>query len=253
MSREANPCATSALSARWASSSLARITTRWPLGLKFQGRDEPSLMSIGNVFSLSATGGLLPDRAINAHTLSNSSCERHRRAGRADHQHVVPDCLVVDVDSEDGLGSELCGMLLQFHECIAHTGCEFVLVRLRAATEDVAHTGGHILEDVDTEHPLSSHDSQVFRDASALDAGRGRNDHRFLLPWWTVSRSVHPLLLGSSRSRSAMISAISPTKLAGASKGAAWAAPSIRCALPVGMAAASDRVRRTMKSGLREP
>src|SRR4249919_2075627 len=205
MSREANPCATSALSARWASSSLARITTRWPLGLKFQGRDEPSLMSIGNVFSLSATGGLLPDRAINAHTLSNSSCERHRRAGRADHQHVVPDCLVVDVDSEDGVGSELCGLLLEFHECIAHTGCEFVLVGLRATAEDVAHAGGHVLEDVDTENTLSRNHAEIVGDAAALDGRCGRDDHRFLLPWWTVSRSVHPLLRESSRSRSVMV------------------------------------------------
>src|SRR5512132_2547631 len=49
------------------------------------------------------------------------------------------------------------------------------------------------------------------------------------------------------------VSAISSTKAAGASKGAAWAASSIRCVLAPGMAAANDRVRRTMKSGLRAP
>jgi hypothetical protein len=38
-----------------------------------------------------------------------------------------------------------------------------------------------------------------------------------------------------------------------ASKGAAWPAPSIRCVLAVGMAAASDPTRRAMLLGLRAP
>ena len=42
-----------------------------------------------------------------------------------------------------------------------------------------------------------------------------------------------------------MVSAISCTKLAGASKATAWPAPSIRWVLAVGMAAANDRARRT--------
>jgi hypothetical protein len=36
-------------------------------------------------------------------------------------------------------------------------------------------------------------------------------------------------------------------------EGAAWPAPSIRCVLPVGMVDASERLRRTMLLGLREP
>ena len=50
-----------------------------------------------------------------------------------------------------------------------------------------------------------------------------------------------------------MESAISCTKLSGASKGAAWPAPSIRCVRAWGIAAASDRTSWTMLSGLRAP
>jgi hypothetical protein len=57
-----------------------------------------------------------------------------------------------------------------------------------------------------------------------------------------------PLLLDG-----VMVLAISCAKLAGASKGAAWPAPSIRWVLAVGMAAANDRARRTMLVGLRAP
>src|SRR4029453_242642 len=64
---------------------------------------------------------------------------------------------------------------------------------------------------------------------------------------------THHLLLRASPSRTVTVSAISCAKLAGASKGAAWAAPSSRWILAVGMAAARDCVRRAMKSGLREP
>ena len=48
-------------------------------------------------------------------------------------------------------------------------------------------------------------------------------------------------------------SAISCTKFVVASKGAAWPAPSISRVVAVGMAAASERTRRRMLSGLREP
>jgi hypothetical protein len=50
-----------------------------------------------------------------------------------------------------------------------------------------------------------------------------------------------------------MVSAISCTKLDVASKGAAWPAPSIWRVLAVGMVDASERLRRTMLLGLREP
>ncbi len=56
-----------------------------------------------------------------------------------------------------------------------------------------------------------------------------------------------------SLSQEVIVSAISCTKLFVASKGAAWAAPSMRCTLAAGIAEASDLVQRTMKSGLREP
>lgn len=56
-----------------------------------------------------------------------------------------------------------------------------------------------------------------------------------------------------SLSQEVMVSAITCTKLAVASKGAAWPAPTIRCILAAGMAEASDRVRRNMLSGLRAP
>jgi hypothetical protein len=56
-----------------------------------------------------------------------------------------------------------------------------------------------------------------------------------------------------SDSQELMASAISCTKLVVASKGAAWPAPSIRCVVAVGMAAASDRTSRNMLSGLRAP
>jgi hypothetical protein len=51
----------------------------------------------------------------------------------------------------------------------------------------------------------------------------------------------------------ATASTITCTKLAGASNGAAWPAPSIRCVLAVGMAAASERVNRHILSALRAP
>src|SRR5262249_5945445 len=53
--------------------------------------------------------------------------------------------------------------------------------------------------------------------------------------------------------RSFRVSVISRTKLVGASNGAACPAPSIRSARARGMASASDRTRRTMPSGLRDP
>jgi hypothetical protein len=53
--------------------------------------------------------------------------------------------------------------------------------------------------------------------------------------------------------RARAMSAIGRTKPVVASNGAAWAAPSIASVLAPGIAEVSDRVRRTMKSGLREP
>jgi hypothetical protein len=54
-------------------------------------------------------------------------------------------------------------------------------------------------------------------------------------------------------SQEVMVSAISCTKVAVASKATAWPAPSIRCILAVGMAAVSDRVKPSMLVGLRAP
>jgi hypothetical protein len=54
-------------------------------------------------------------------------------------------------------------------------------------------------------------------------------------------------------SQAVTVSAISCTKVVGASKATACPAPSICWVLAVGMAAASDRTKRTMLAGLRAP
>ena len=56
-----------------------------------------------------------------------------------------------------------------------------------------------------------------------------------------------------SGANAVMAAAVSCTKLAVASKGAAWAAPSISRTVAVGIAAASARTREAMLPGLREP
>jgi len=52
----------------------------------------------------------------------------HRRPGGADHQHVVPYALLVDVDTDNRIGAQLGRLLLYLGQHIADPAGQFVLI-----------------------------------------------------------------------------------------------------------------------------
>src|SRR6266566_5112188 len=130
------------------------------------------------------------------------SAQLDRRPGGADHQHVVPHGLVVDVDPDHRVGAQLGRLLLHLGQRIADPGSEFVLVGLGPAAEDVAHAGAHVLERIHPEHALGGDDAEVFGHGTALDPGGGGDQHfRSSLPSLPADRNTGRRLFADDRTQ----------------------------------------------------
>jgi hypothetical protein len=68
---------------------------------------------------------------------------------------------VVDIDADDGVGAQLCGLLLHLGHGDVLGLTEFAFVGGGAAADDVADAGEEVLEDVGAENGFAADDAEV--------------------------------------------------------------------------------------------
>src|SRR5690606_30434966 len=107
----------------------------------------------------------------------------HRRARHRDHQHrsLFADDLIIEIDTNHGIGTKTARVLLDFGESFRTRIAHGVLIRPGAATDDVANAGKQIAEDVGADDDLADHQSEIFTDGTAFDDSGGGDDHGVLL------------------------------------------------------------------------
>lgn len=98
------------------------------------------------------------------------------RTRRRDHEHAVvgAEDFVVDVDADNGVGTQLLGAFTQF----AHGGGagldEFIFVGGAAAADKVADAGSDVVKEVDAGDHFAENDALVFNNG-ASGGGGGEN------------------------------------------------------------------------------
>ena len=86
--------------------------------------------------------------------------ELHRSASCSDHQHLATDCLVVDIHTNDCIRPRGLGCCHHFLDRGLAALAQLFLVLPGPAANDVAETGGDVLEHVDAEDRLARDDAE---------------------------------------------------------------------------------------------
>ena len=96
-----------------------------------------------------------------------------RAAGR-DHEHrsLHPDGLEIEVDPDDGVGSQPLRPLLHLVQRDVFGSNQFLLVRAGPPPDDVPNPGKDVLEDIGAHDGLAGDDAQVADDLAALNTRR---------------------------------------------------------------------------------
>lgn len=97
----------------------------------------------------------------------------------ADHEHAVlgAEDFVVEIDTDDGIGSPVAGFGFHFSDRGAAGITEDLFVGAGAASDDVTNSGKEITKDIGTNDGFTGDDAEVFLDGAAFDGGGGGADH----------------------------------------------------------------------------
>ena len=96
---------------------------------------------------------------------------RYRGAADAHHQHAAlgTDGFIVDIDTDNGIGAEIGGLLTQFLEGDGARLFQFFLIGRRATADDIANAGEDVFENIGAENGLTGNDTVITHDLAALD------------------------------------------------------------------------------------